>query len=337
MTITPWWTRRSSLVLALAGMFSFAGCMQMRRPIRPTENPAPLKLQTAVAVDREGNKILVGTFAGKFSIAGAELESAGGTDIFVAKVNKAGALVFPPLRFGGTGDDAATGVAVDQDGSIVLGGTIQGKVAFGNQSLTAQVRHEKQRAVFVARLDPAGKVTWVKQVGFANAPTQVSVAIGPDRNIFIGASGVGTIGKDGAAIQLAGESIFLALLDPSGIAANVPLPKIQAFSLPVSCQHSPCQQGTFLDGLCDWCVAHICGQDSYCCGIAWDAQCVSEVSSMCGQRCGCDAKCTAGPPINAYACPCVGELCGHDNYCTTVWWDDTCVSEVPTYCGAVCR
>lgn len=337
MTITPWWTRRSKLVVALAGLCSLAGCMPMKRALRPSLEPAPSKLQTAVAVDREGSHIMVGSFTGKFRIAGTELESAGGTDIFVAKLTKAGAPAFAPLRFGGAGDDAATGVAVDEDGSIVIGGTFQGQATFGDQTVTAQVRHLRQRAVFVARLDPAGKVSWIRQVGFANAATQVSVAIGPDRNIFVGASGVGSIGKDGAAIQLAGQSIFLDVLAPSGASANVPIPKFQALSARVTCQHSPCQQGGPLNPLCDWCVAHICGLDSYCCGIAWDAQCVSEVWTMCGQRCDCDAKCTVGPPINAYACPCVGELCSHDDYCTTVEWDATCVSEVPTYCGVTCR
>lgn len=116
-----------------------------------------------------------------------------------------------------------------------------------------------------------------------------------------------------------------------------PLPKIQASSLPVSCAHSPCVQGGVLDPLCDWAVGRICGLDPYCCGIAWDGQCVSEVATLAGQRCDCDAKCVPGPPINGYACSCVGQVSGHDDYCTKTWWDDTCVGEVATYCGVPCR
>ena len=97
--------------------------------------------------------MLVGAFAGRLQVPGGELTSAGGTDIFVTKTSRAGTPVFPP-EDSGPGDDAATGVAVDEDGSIVLSGTFQGEIEFGGQRLRAQVRHPGQRAVFIARLTP---------------------------------------------------------------------------------------------------------------------------------------------------------------------------------------
>ena len=36
---------------------------------------------------------------------------------------------------------------------------------------------------------------------------------------------------------------------------------------------------------CDACAGNICGQDPYCCNTKWDSQCVSEVSSICGETC----------------------------------------------------
>ena len=36
----------------------------------------------------------------------------------------------------------------------------------------------------------------------------------------------------------------------------------------------------------DACVTAICAEDPFCCEEAWDGQCVSEVTSICGQSCG---------------------------------------------------
>ena len=52
-----------------------------------------------------------------------------------------------------------------------------------------------------------------------------------------------------------------------------------------SCRHDVCTAGTKLPSSCDSCVAQICAADSYCCGTKWDATCVREVGSVCGQSC----------------------------------------------------
>jgi hypothetical protein len=52
-----------------------------------------------------------------------------------------------------------------------------------------------------------------------------------------------------------------------------------------TCSHSICSSGTSLTGTCDSCASEICSQDSYCCDTKWDSQCVSEVTSICGENC----------------------------------------------------
>ena len=49
--------------------------------------------------------------------------------------------------------------------------------------------------------------------------------------------------------------------------------------------HSICATGVKLSSSCDACAGDICSYDSYCCHTKWDAQCVSEVSSICGESC----------------------------------------------------
>ena len=325
-------------ILALAGLALAAGCAARRPQVFGI--PRPLQLQTVVAVDKQGNEVLAGAFAGHLRIAGGDLVSAGGTDAFVAKTGPNGAAVFPPQRFGGPGEDAATGVAVDDDGSIVVAGTFQGDAVFGSQTLKADVRHPGQRAVFVARLDPAGKIEWVKQIATANVPTQISVAIRPDHSILIGASGTGTIANRTGQAALAGESITLDLLSLKGDFIKQPDNlKIEALTIPIGCTHSACQTGGFLQAGCgpDDCTAWICDVDSYCCNVAWDSICVGEVGTVCERRCDCSTLCTQGIPFYAAACACTATVFSQDPYCGETWWDGICVNEAINWCPISCQ
>jgi len=54
---------------------------------------------------------------------------------------------------------------------------------------------------------------------------------------------------------------------------------------PTTCPHALCATGVALPSSCDACAAQLCAQDIYCCTAAWDATCVGEVSSICGQTC----------------------------------------------------
>ncbi len=54
---------------------------------------------------------------------------------------------------------------------------------------------------------------------------------------------------------------------------------------PEQCVHTPCATGTVLTASCHPCVASICAEDAYCCSTAWDAQCVSEIETICQKTC----------------------------------------------------
>jgi hypothetical protein len=322
----------------MVGLLFASGCVHTRG--RPFAIPVPSQLQGALAVDRDGNQILTGSFAGRLEIAGSTLQSAGGTDIYLAKINRAGAPVFPPQRFGGAGDDAATGVAVDDDGSIVLAGTIQGEAAFGAQRLRAAVRHARQNAVFVARLDPSGKLLWVKQIAVANLPTQVSVAVGPDHQIYVGATANGTLVTRQGQMASTGQSVALDVLSPKG-ESTLPAggAQVRALMLPVGCAHSPCVTGDVLVPGCgpNACVAWICSVDSWCCDVGWDANCVDEVGSVCQRRCDCGTICQQGPPFYPDACNCVARVCSQDSFCADNYWDAGCIGLANTLCAAGCH
>jgi hypothetical protein len=53
----------------------------------------------------------------------------------------------------------------------------------------------------------------------------------------------------------------------------------------VTCAHDKCVTGDRLAADCDPCVTSICSIDSFCCNVAWDSLCVSEVASICQLTC----------------------------------------------------
>jgi hypothetical protein len=52
-----------------------------------------------------------------------------------------------------------------------------------------------------------------------------------------------------------------------------------------TCAHPVCATGVPLSNTCETCATQLCAQDAYCCAVAWDATCVSEVASICGKAC----------------------------------------------------
>ncbi|WP_437601928.1 hypothetical protein WMF28_09975 [Sorangium sp. So ce590] len=102
-----------------------------------------------VVVDGAGNVLVAGSFRGEARIGRGLLVSAGEDDAFAVKLDPGGELVWA-RRFGGTGADRGTGVAIDLDGAAVVTGAFSGRVAFGETSLDSGAGAD----VFVARLSP---------------------------------------------------------------------------------------------------------------------------------------------------------------------------------------
>lgn len=115
------------------------------------------------------------------------------------------------------------------------------------------------------------------------------------------------------------------------------------------CAHGICATGIALVATCDPCTVSLCARDPYCCTTAWDATCVGEVTSICGQSCTApppvDAGastcshpvCATGPALTPTCDSCATALCLQDPYCCTTAWDTTCVGEVTAICGTSCK
>jgi len=115
-----------------------------------------------VAVDSRGNVLVGGSFTGTLDFGGGPLTSAGGEDIFVAKLDAAGNHVFS-RRFGDAdATQRAEAIAVDPGDNVLVSGVFEGTVDFGAGPLSLEQRScpsevPCKRAGFVVKLDAGGR------------------------------------------------------------------------------------------------------------------------------------------------------------------------------------
>ncbi|WP_437801644.1 PE-PGRS family protein [Sorangium sp. So ce693] len=156
----------------------------------------------AVATDSIGDVVVAGEFEGTLNF-GADpstaLVSAGGKDLFVAKLDADGNHVFSK-RFGGELDQGATAVAVTEAGEIVVLGMVDGSINFSEDPGTA-LEGSGGPNVVVAKLDPSGGHLWSRRFGSAESWQRFrSVAVGESALYAAGAFG-GKLEIDGHAVE----------------------------------------------------------------------------------------------------------------------------------------
>ncbi|MDC0710749.1 DUF5011 domain-containing protein [Stigmatella sp. ncwal1] len=160
--------------------------------------------QVSAAAASFGTVYLAGHSLGQMG----EEPSAGGQDVFVARLSEEGAQKWLK-RLGSASSDTAAGVAVDdrnsQDVSLYVtgytGGALEGNANAGGQD------------VFLARYNAAGTRLWVRQWGTPAGDFAQAVATAPDGSIYV--AGYTSAGLDGNAPS-GGQDLFLVKYDAAG-------------------------------------------------------------------------------------------------------------------------
>jgi hypothetical protein len=165
---------------------------------------------TSVAMDSTDYAIVAGNFSGTVSFGGADgpLTSAGGGDMFVAKLDPNGGYVWA-THFGSAGNTtSAASVAVDGMGSPVMTGNFSGSVDFGGGPLTSSSASD----MFLAKLTAAGAYIWARQFGSTGTnilPTSVAVDSTGDAVVIGNFSGAVDFGS-GQLMGSSARDMFIA-------------------------------------------------------------------------------------------------------------------------------
>lgn len=134
-----------------------------------------------IAIDSQDNLVAVGEFSQTIQLAGTSLQSAGGTDIYVVKLESASGKLLWAKRFGGTGNDIGLSVAVAADNSIYVAGSFEGTVDFGGGPYQAGLSDG-----FALKLNEQGDFFWSRQIGGPNIDTANTVAVNDNGVVVAG-------------------------------------------------------------------------------------------------------------------------------------------------------
>jgi hypothetical protein len=152
----------------------------------------------AVIVDRSNNILLTGAFSGTADLdpgAGTgNLTSAGSDDIYVAKLNSTGGLVWA-RRAGSVNADAARAITTDKAGNVYTAGQFNGTVDFDPGAATLNLAGTSGVANgYVWKLNAGGNLVYARMLktatGFCEAR---AIAINASAEVFVAGLFSGTV------------------------------------------------------------------------------------------------------------------------------------------------
>ena len=134
----------------------------------------------AIAVDPDGDLLLVGGFAGSATIGGNSFNSLGQTDGFLAKYDANGNAQWSK-SFGGASWDSGAGVAVDAAGNSYITGRYTTNATFDGLILSSTGDAD----IVLAKCDPAGNLIWLTGSTATGWKSAGAVAIGASGQVYI--------------------------------------------------------------------------------------------------------------------------------------------------------
>lgn len=172
------------------------------------------QLALAVAVDNLGDVYFTGSFSGSMTFGGGTLASAGGADVFVAKLAGATGNHVWSAKYGDTGiEQVGRAITVDSMGNVLVTGAFDGTINFGGTALTTAGLTD----AFVAKFDTAGAHMYSASFGDAQIQLGRAIAVDAAGNFVVAGDSNGTIDLGGGALNKSGNfDIFTGLFDPTG-------------------------------------------------------------------------------------------------------------------------
>ena len=160
---------------------------------------------TKVAVDALGNIYVRGTFSSTLTIGSTTLTVSDGSEenMFIAKFNSSGALVWVQQATGGDVDEG--GVAVDTAGNVYVSGGFDNTLSFGNGIYLTNLAPDAIFGdAFVAKYNSAGSIQWAQSTGGGSGGYFWDMALDGQTNIYA----AGFLGIDAAIAKYSSNGTF---------------------------------------------------------------------------------------------------------------------------------
>jgi hypothetical protein len=138
-----------------------------------------------MACDKEGNVYVAGIVYDSVIISGTVLKSVDGFDIYIAKYDAAGNLLWAKVTSGNS-DEIRPNLVLDGSGNIYVNGALYDVATnpeFGGMPVTVYGNTD----MFLAKYDNSGTLLWVKTAGGPGSdyPVGHSIAIDASGNVLV--------------------------------------------------------------------------------------------------------------------------------------------------------
>ena len=215
-----------SLFFALNNLsFSQINCEWAFNPldvVYPT--PAYNQFGSSIATDNTGNVYITGALVGSIDFDPGPgttiLTSAGADDIFIAKYDAAGNLVFAK-RMGGTSGEQGACIVLDASGNIYITGLFNGTVDFDPGAGIANLVCSGGADIFFAKYDANGSYIYAKGLPGSSIDMGISIAADQNGNAYVTGYFWGVVdfdpGSGSASMSSAGRTdAFIGKYDANG-------------------------------------------------------------------------------------------------------------------------
>lgn len=173
----------------------------------------------SIASDNNGNVVSVGYFVSdSISFESIHLRNylASNSDVYIVKYDAAGNVLWAKGA-GGSDNDVATGVAIDNNNEITVTGYFTSNtITFGSTTLTRDAATNAD--IFVVKYDASGNVLWAKSAGGSGADFAQGIAVDGSQNIIVtGYSNSPSLAFGNVTlVGSGGHDVFIAKYDAGG-------------------------------------------------------------------------------------------------------------------------
>ncbi|MCK5052547.1 MAG: SBBP repeat-containing protein [Candidatus Cloacimonetes bacterium] len=165
-----------------------------------------------IAIDENGNSYVTGIFMDTATFGSYSLNSSGGYDIFVAKIDATGNWLWV-TQAGESGWDSGNTIALDDNGNSYLTGWFEGTTIFGSYSLTSSGESD----IFAAKMDANGNWQWATEAGGSGTDEGYTIATDDNGNSYVTGCFEGTATFGPYSLNSSGTyDIFVSKMDANG-------------------------------------------------------------------------------------------------------------------------
>ena len=163
---------------------NFLGNFVFAKSMGGTEND----VSNSLDIDNLGFVYLTGSFKGTADFDPGNginnLTSAGGSDLFIQKLNLSGNLVFVK-QIGGNGEDGSIDIHIDQNNNIYSTGYFSSTVDFNNSANNYTLTSAGYEDIYILKLNSLGNFSWAKSIGSPDFNRGKSITTDQNDNVYI--------------------------------------------------------------------------------------------------------------------------------------------------------